>query len=163
MGRPSKLTPETHAAIVADVEGGSYPEVAAEIAGVDRRTFYKWMARGEADGSDDEGEPYRRFRHAVTQARAKAERMMVDIVRNDATKNAESARWYLERSAADRWGRRDKLTVETAVSAELDAMLGKLQAGLPPETYDLVLRVLAGGDAGAGEADGLPVGAVPTH
>ena len=162
MGRPSKLTPETAAAIVAAVESGDYPEVAAECEGVPARTFYKWMARGETEGDAAEDEPYRQFRQEVTRARAKAESTMVSIVRVDAAKNAESARWYLERSAADRWGRRDKLTIETAVNAELDAMLGKLEAGLAPDEYERVLAVLAGRSAGA-EASAAPGDAPTTH
>lgn len=153
MGRPSKLTPEVAAAIVASVESGNYPEVAAECEGVSGRTFYKWMHRGESDAAEDE--TYRQFRHAVTQARAKAEAAMVTLVRTDALENAESARWYLERSASDRWGRRDKLTVETAINAELDAMLGRLEARLPPDVYALVLAALTDRDAGD-EAAGEP-------
>ena len=110
MGRPSKLTPEVQAAIVADVEAGNYPEVAAECAGIAGRVYYRWMSRGESEDPADES--YRQFRQAVTRARAKAEASMVTIVRVDAIENAESARWYLERSASDRWGRRDKLTIE---------------------------------------------------
>jgi len=152
MGRPSKLTPEVHAAIVKAVRGGNYPEIAAQSAGVEARTFYTWMQRGESDADGDE--IYRQFRQAITRARAWAERKMVGIVRRAAIDDAQSAQWYLERSASDRWGRRDKLTIESAVNAELDAMLGKLEAGLSPHEYERVLAVLAGRDLGA-EAIGL--------
>jgi len=88
---------------------------------------------------------------------------MVTIVRVDAIENAESARWYLERSASDRWGRRDKLTIESAVNAELDAMLGKLEAGLSPDEYERVLAVLSGRDAGAEAAGVAGDGAGTAH
>ncbi|MGQ0670422.1 MAG: hypothetical protein ACT4PO_12225 [Actinomycetota bacterium] len=48
MPRPSKLTPEVHETIVLAVVGGNYRSVAAEFAGVNRRTFARWMERGEA-------------------------------------------------------------------------------------------------------------------
>lgn len=74
---------------------------------------------------------------------------MVRVVRTAAITDSRAAEWYLERSASDRWGRRDKLTIESAVNAELDAMLGKLEAGLSPDEYERVLAVLSGRDAGA--------------
>lgn len=161
MGRPSKLTPETQAAIVAAVEEGNYPEVAAESEGVNGRTYYRWMQQGESDAPEDE--PYRQFRQAITRARAKAERSMVGIVRAAAADDPRAAEWYLERSASDRWGRRDKLTIESAVNAELDAMLGKLEAGLTPDEYDRVLSVLSGRSSGAEAPGDAADGAGATH
>lgn len=158
MGRPSKLTPETQAAIVEAIEGGNYPDVAAQLVGIQPSTYYAWMERGRAGES-----PYLEFSEAVTRARAKAESYMVTLVKTDAAANAESARWYLERSASDRWGRRDKLTIESAVNAELDAMLGKLEARLSPDVYALVLEALTDRDAGA-QAPGVSGdGAGTTH
>lgn len=150
MGRPTKLTPEVQRRIVKAVRCGNYGETAAASEGVQRSTYYEWMERGRKGES-----PFAEFADAVTRARAVAERRMVNVVRTDAVQNAESARWYLERSASDRWGRRDKLTIESAVNAELDAMLAKLEAGLTPEEYDRVLAVLTSGSAGA-EASGDP-------
>ena len=161
MGRPTKLTPEIHRRIVKAVRCGNYGEVAAQSEGVDKRTFYRWMELGQSDA--DEHEDYRQFRHAVTRARAVAERRMVNVVRTDAVQNAESARWYLERSASDRWGRRDKLTIESAVNAELDAMLAKLEAGLTPEEYDRVLAVLTSGSARAEASSDPQREPVSTH
>lgn len=144
-GRPTKLTPEVRDAIVNAVSCGNYPEIAAESEGVDRTTFYRWMQRGATDESGD----YRDFRDAVMRARAKAERKMVRIVRRAAIEDAQSAQWYLERSASDRWGRRDKVQVENAVRDELAQALAKLEAGLKPEEFERVLAVLS--DDGAGE------------
>lgn len=144
MGRPSKLTPEVQAAIVKGVRAGNYPEIAAQSQGIHRATFFAWMERGRTGEA-----PYSDFRDAVTRAKAWAERKMVRVVRTAAVTDSRAAEWYLERSASDRWGRRDKLTIESAVNAELDAMLGKLEAGLSPDEYERVLAVLSGRDAGA--------------
>ena len=161
MGRPTKLTPQVHDAIVKAVRGGNYPEVAAQCAGIDRATYFRWMQYGES--TDESHAIYRDFRDAVTRARAWAERKMVRVIRTAAITDARAAEWYLERSASDRWGRRDKLTIESAVNAELDAMLGKLEAGLTPDEYERVLSVLSGRDAGA-EAPGVAGdGAGATH
>ena len=149
MGRPSKLTPELAARIVKAIAAGNYPEVAAESEGVGKTTLYRWMEQG----ARDESGPFREFRESVMRARARAERKMVRIVRTAAREDPQSAQWYLERSASDRWGRRDKVVIENAVRDELERALAKLEAALTPEEYDRVLCILA--DDGAGE--GAPV------
>lgn len=158
MGRPSKLTPETQAAIVKAVRAGNYPEIAAQSVGVASSTYFGWMERGRAGES-----PFAEFSEAITQARALAERKMVRIVRTAALDDPRAAEWYLERSASDRWGRRDKLTIESAVNAELDAMLGKLEARLPPDVYALVLAALTDRDPGAEAAGDSADGRGTTH
>lgn len=150
-GRPTKLTPEVAAAIVASVEEGNYPEVAAEAEGVDGSTFYRWMQRGESD--EDKDQAFREFRESVTRARASAERAMVRIVRTASNDNPQAAQWFLERSRPERWGRRDHVVVETRVQEELNEALDKLQRDLTPDAYAQVVRSLAGGDdASAGPA-----------
>lgn len=163
IGRPTKLTPEAHAAIVADVERGNFAETAAQLAGIDRATFFRWMDRGARSAADDpDGAIYRDFRAAVTRARAKAEADAVQEIRNgfaDPKTGAERAQWYLERAHNDRWGRREKVTVENAVNAEVDLILARLEAALPPEWFEVALRAITGGGAGrgeAGDADGVP-------
>lgn len=153
MGRPTKLTPELQAAIVEAVEQGNYPEVAAMAQGMDRATFYRWMQRGESNAEDDR--PFRDFRDAVTHARAVAEHYALQVVRTGFAhddKGAERAQWYLERTAPDRWGRRDKVVVENTVREELTAAVEKLRAHLPPDEFNRVLDVLATDDDRAGDA-----------
>jgi len=157
IGRPTKLTPEMHAAIVADVERGNFAETAAQLNGIDPRTFFGWMDRGRRGE-----EPFSQFFRAVTRARAKAEADAVQEIRNgfaDPKTGAERAQWYLERAHNDRWGRREKVTVENAVNAEVDLILARLEAALPPEWFEVALRAITGGGAGrgeAGDADGVP-------
>jgi hypothetical protein len=90
MGRPTKLTPATHATIVAALRAGAFGPTAAEAAGISRRSFYSWMARGQAaldaltDDQDDQEladrlalvprteRPYARLAALATQAQAVA-------------------------------------------------------------------------------------------
>jgi transposase-like protein len=162
IGRPSKLTPALQERIVRAVREGNYPETAAQAEGVDRATYYRWMDKGAkvAGGNDAasakaeaEARPYRDFRDAVTRARATAQRKMLGYVAKAAPKDPENARWYLERTAPDLFGRRDKLVVENLVSQELDTFLARLEQRLPPETYELVLAALADDEARGGAAD----------
>jgi len=148
IGRPTKLTPALQARIVRAVREGNYPETAALSEGVSRSAFYEWMERGRKREL-----PYADFADAVTRARATAQRKMLGLVAKAAPKDPENARWYLERTAPDQFGRRDKLVVENLVSQELDALLARLERRLPPETYELVLAALADDAAGDGAAD----------
>lgn len=47
-GRPSKFTPQTALAIVADISEGRTRDNAAEAAGVGASTLYRWLQRGRA-------------------------------------------------------------------------------------------------------------------
>ncbi len=67
MGRPTKLTLEVHAKVVAAIADGAYDWVAAAAAGIDDSTFRRWMQQGEWGR-----EPYRAFRTEVRRARAQA-------------------------------------------------------------------------------------------
>ncbi len=66
----TQLTPELQRNIVSFVRAGGYPHVAAEAAGVSRRTFQNWMHRG---GRRRAKQPYRGFAEEVRQAAAQAQ------------------------------------------------------------------------------------------
>lgn len=68
MGRRTKLTPEVQEVIVRAIRKGAFDWVAAEAAGIGRRTFYRWLSSGEARSDS----LYRQFWHDVRQARAEA-------------------------------------------------------------------------------------------
>ena len=105
MGRPTKLTPEVEEKIVSLVRAGNYPEVAAQAAGIDPRTYYRWMEKGENGTA-----PYGQFRHAVKEAQAAAESHAVTIIRKAAMDGSwQAAAWFLERSKAERWRRKENV------------------------------------------------------
>lgn len=57
-GRPTRLTRETHDAIVSAIEQGSYLRIAAQAAGVGQSTLAGWLARGrEAASTRDRHDP----------------------------------------------------------------------------------------------------------
>jgi hypothetical protein len=64
-----RLTPDIQARIASFVRAGAFPQVAAEAAGVPRRTFDRWLKRGERADAE---EPYRAFARAVREAEAQA-------------------------------------------------------------------------------------------
>jgi hypothetical protein len=68
VGRPSLLTPERRAGIVAAIRAGAFDWIAAEANGIDRETFKLWMRTG----THSKREPYLSFVRDVRAARAQA-------------------------------------------------------------------------------------------
>lgn len=140
MGRPSKLTPETQAAIVAALERGNYRSTAAAAAGIHRNTLMNWERWGE------EGrEPYVDFLTAMQAAEARAEMALVDEIRNaqPAVTGGRGAdmwaarAWILERRYGAKWSSR----VKAQVVENVEALTNKLKS--KPELHAEVVRVLA--------------------
>ena len=121
-GRPTKLSDELQAQIVADVRAGSYAEVAAQRAGIGETTFYRWMRWGEAARPR-----YRQFRQAIRDAEGHAEVRAVTLVATEMSKDWKAAAWYLERKFQARWGRRERVeqAINMSVSEELISRLDR--------------------------------------
>lgn len=132
-GRPSKLTAALSDTIIREVLDGAYIEVAAQAAGVNVTTLYRWLRRADeaeavalehitdpAAGLDavynhaaPEDWPYLDFRHALKSAEAAAELATMRELRAVA---AAGGKWQafgylLERRHPDRWRRRESADV----------------------------------------------------
>lgn len=135
-GRPTRLTPDVHAALVEALTTGCYRETAARAAGIGVSTLYRWLEQGEADIEHDKATPHRELREALEKAEADAEQTALKIIRAAAPKNWQAAAWMLERKNPDRWGRRDAMKVEhsgsvkTDLSKLTDSQLQELAEGL---------------------------------
>ena len=120
--RKSKLTPEVQAKILLHLRVGSYVETAAACAGIHKDTLYDWMRRG-AKGE----QPFAAFAEAVHQAIAESESKDLATILKASQTNWTAAAWRLERRFPDRYGRHDRLKVETKVSeTESDRLVEKL-------------------------------------
>lgn len=71
----SRPTPELIRAIVAFIRAGSFPQVAAEAAGLPVEQFEEWMERGAREKA---APSFRRFREAIRKAQAEA-RITVEV------------------------------------------------------------------------------------
>ncbi len=152
MGRP-KLEPATTQRVVELIRAGNYLEVAATAAGIHRSTLYRWMRHGR----DQKRGRYRKFLNQVEKAQAEAESRDVALIAKAASEDWRAAAWRLERKAPRRYGP----GVQLAVQQELDAVLGRLEKGLPPDQYDKVLQLIAAEDEdveapAAGNLERLP-------
>ena len=125
-GRPTKLSDERQAQIVADVRAGNYAEVAAKRAGIGETTFYRWMRWGEAGRVR-----YRQFRQAIQDAEGHAEVRAVTLIATEMSMDWKAAAWYLERKFHDRWGRRERLEHDVTLDLQpIEARRQKLAAAL---------------------------------
>jgi hypothetical protein len=100
MARPTKLTPETHTAIVKALDIGATRKDAAGAAGVDYATFLNWMARGEQAKSG----PFFEFFHACDIAEHNA-RLMYTLTISRAANEGDwrAALEYLKRRDPANW------------------------------------------------------------
>lgn len=115
-GRPSKIDPKVERDIVRLVEEGNFPDVAAQAAGIDRATFYRWMKRGR------EGDPaYAGFATEIARAEAFAQTELVKVVRrgDEQGKSFGRARARLE-LLQRRFGRRWSQKIQHELSDQRD-------------------------------------------
>jgi transposase len=98
-GRKPKLTRELIMRASKLLRAGNYVETVAELLGIGKTTFYRWLEEAE-----ERGGLFREFRDAVARAAAEAERNALAVIVRP--KTPENAKWFLERRFPDRWGRR---------------------------------------------------------
>jgi hypothetical protein len=73
VARPTKLTLEVQAAIVEALKAGNYAEDAAVHAGIEPRTYYRWMKRGESGRG-----AFGQFCQAIREAEAAVAGRMIE-------------------------------------------------------------------------------------
>jgi hypothetical protein len=133
-----RITSEIQALLLAQIRAGSYPQVAAEAAGVPRYVFVAWLQKGRQQSKGRYRELWLVVRQAKAQARAKAE---IDA-------RQEDVRFWLRHGPAKRgWTAPAKGQRSTAAGAALSAavffkLLGEaLQALLPfPEARAAIVQ-----------------------
>ncbi len=101
MGRPTKLTPEASAAVLAAVSAGLPRHLAAHAAGVDRSTLLRWLAEGRRAESG----PCRDLRDALKKAEAVGVATRIARIADAGVAGTWQAdAWYLERVHGDIFG-----------------------------------------------------------
>lgn len=102
MGRRTKLTPTIQETIVRALRLGMYQREAAQAAGIDPETYYRWLRQGEQQQSGK----YRVFCDAIKTAMAEGERALLTRIQMAANEGTwQAAAWILERRHRERWGR----------------------------------------------------------
>jgi transposase len=106
-GRPTKLTPDLMEKFIPLLRAGNYLETAAAFVGIDRQTAREWIKRGERASAGI----YREFSTACERAMAESEIRDLEDIRKDEDWQAKA--WRLERRLPHKWGRHDRLDVNT--------------------------------------------------
>lgn len=115
MARKGLYTPEIAAKLVEYLSQAVTVKDACALVGIAPQTFFQWCKR---DAS---------FRDATTRARAQGRLSAVLVIQDSVLRNkdTESAKWLLERTDPENWGRRDKLIldIDPRLLRELKALL----------------------------------------
>lgn len=125
------LTPELQAEIVNLLTVGVTIEDTCASVGIDKGTYYNWCKRGERARKGDE--IYCDFFNAVTRARVAARKAAIALIRRSIQDgNSDDAKWYLERSDPERWGKRTYIEGGMSVSFVNRIVRDLLKAGIDP-------------------------------
>lgn len=120
MAKRSKLTPQRQKRICDAIRKGLHLDRAARLGGINPRTFYKWLERGENEGSG----PYFNFLQAVREAEAKAEEYLLGLIQGAAEGGSwQAAAWILERRHPERWARTDRLIAKHSHSGSVNVVV----------------------------------------
>ncbi len=137
---PARYTLGVHQQICDNVRRGNRPVTAAQMAGIPSSTFYHWMKLGK------EGNPHLfQFAEDVEIAGGEAEGTALSAI-TTSFEDPENAKWYLERTRPAGYSKE----VNSKVEAFINEFMDRLQDGLTPEMYAIVMGVAAG--AGLPEA-----------
>lgn len=119
-----KIDPEAFERTLTYVRGGMFLREACSRSGLNYHTLNGWLhkARNIVEAMQEEGDDYIPITSAddeyleilvqVEKARAECEGLFVGAIRSAALNDKwQAAAWFLERSAPERWGRKDHLTL----------------------------------------------------
>lgn len=145
----SKLTKSVHNALVEACRNGAFRDQAASLAGVSRPTFNRWLREGRRESETEvpyETARYRELYEDVCAAESEWEQEILDRIQrtgmNTVSPHAWTANaWLLERKYPHRYGRTDRLQVET------DRPLIEINVVNDPQARELstqLLEALAG-------------------
>ena len=111
---PRKLNNGMIGALSEYIRKGNYAVVACRLCNLAESTFYDWISRGESDIDAGRESLYRNLVESLKNAEAEAEAEMVNVARNASVEKKDG---YLaitvnERRHPDRWGRRERRTID---------------------------------------------------
>lgn len=111
---PRKLNNGMILALSLAIAKGNYAVTACGLCGIDVHSLMDWVHLGEQDVLLGRENLYTQLVSSLKEAEAKAESEIVDVVRNSAKedKNWIAGMTFLERRHPDRWGRRERKSIE---------------------------------------------------
>ena len=131
MAAPSKLTTRTHKTIIDAIAYGATYTTAAKAAQISYASLNLWRNRGQAErerlAADPSAKPlkseapYLKFFNAIEQAEAELAQSAMDVIYETGitNKDANWARWILERRFPDEYAPKHDVTVKGDPNAPL--------------------------------------------
>lgn len=126
MGAPEKITPNLTADICNTLRLGAYVETASAMAGIERKTFQRWVKKGGIHIRKKKASIYADFCRAVKRAMAEADARDLLVIdeaaqgneKKEREPNWKAAAWKLERRRPKRYGRREQVKLYEAKESE---------------------------------------------
>ncbi len=118
-GRPTSLTQEVHDEIVRLILVGNYADTAALATGIDEKSYYNWLERGELDVELGRGTVFAQFFQAIKRSAAEAEVTQVNFAMTGPSGKWQAHMTWLERRYPKKWGRQEKRVHELTGKVEL--------------------------------------------
>jgi hypothetical protein len=133
--RPSLLTEDLQAKVVALLRNGNFVEPVCMFVGIHPSTYYHWRERGEADECAGEASDYREFYEATTRAIGEGELIATSqLMTNVRSGDQRAIEYYLERRHRERWTRATEVKHSGGIAA-------RTAAPAVPEDVDRLLTV----------------------
>lgn len=122
VAHPQKLTRTVCDKICEGVLKGNYITTVCRSVGISSATYYIWKKKGEKGI-----EPYKEFYERVTEAEAQAEMDILNVIYTSAIDQGNwlSSAWILERKYPDRFGKREKMALQSDTDFKLEISTAK--------------------------------------
>ena len=119
---PQKLNKTICDKICEGVLKGNYVATVCQSVGINRSTYYEWKKKGKQGI-----EPYKQFYDRVTEAEAKAEMDILNVIYTNAIDecNWVSSAWILEKKYPNRFGKREQMALATDNDFKLEISSAK--------------------------------------
>jgi len=112
--RPTKLTPDLLKEFEKLVYSCEFLTTICDYVGIDRKTYYNWMNRGE----QEEGTIFSDFFYTIKKALAAVRIKILQEIREGA-QGWQSKCWIMERRWFDDWGIKDKQAEKLEINPEI--------------------------------------------
>ena len=132
-----RFTDEVRQQVLAMVRGGASREIAAMSAGIDRRTLYRWLTRGQADREAGQQTDYTAFLGDFERAEARAMGLLEGSVLKAASRDWRASAWLLARKSPELFG--DKESAQRVAAQAIEVFLERIHERCSKETYEDVL------------------------
>jgi hypothetical protein len=138
-GAPTTCSKEIADEVAKHIRRGNYFETACQLAGVPKSTAFNWMKLAKVSGEKpDPVHVY--FLDSVKLAEAEAEDRDLRRIDRIADVNWQAAAWRLERRNWERWGRKDRLDMQSQLSGGMELNVTQVTGDERKQRIDELLK-----------------------